>query len=307
MSLRIIFLGTAASIPTVDRALSAVAILRKGELILFDCGEGTQRQMIKAKVGFNRKTRVFITHMHGDHVLGLPGLLQTMSLLGREKSLQIYGPIGIKDFLEAMIRTVRFSLGFLVEIYELNTQGVIYEGKEYEVHTTWAEHSIPSLAYALIEKPRPGRFYPERAVSLRVSKGPLWSRLQQGYQIKLEDGSIVRPGDVLGPPHPGRRIVYVGDTRPSEAIVRLAENADVLIHESTFSDDLADRAKEDMHSTPGEAALVAKKANVKLLILTHVSARYGDSNTILNQAKKTFPNTYAAEDLMKIDVPLLEE
>ena len=305
MSLRITFLGTAASIPTPTRALSAVALKREGELFLFDCGEGAQRQMITAKIGFNRKTRIFITHMHGDHILGLPGLLQTMSLLGRDKPLQIYGPQGIAEFIDAIKRTVRFSLKFPVEVYEIE-DGLVCQEREYEIRSAWAEHSVPSLAYALIEKPRPGRFNPERAISLGVPRGPLWSRLQRGEDVKLPDGRIVKPRDVLGPPRMGRKIVYVGDTKPSRVIADFAFGANVLIHEATFADDLAERAEEDLHSTPSGAALVAKKAEVKLLILTHISARYGDTKVLLEEAKKIFPNVLVAEDFMKIDVPLEE-
>ncbi|HIE19320.1 TPA: ribonuclease Z [Candidatus Bathyarchaeota archaeon] len=305
MSLRITFLGTAASIPTSTRALSAVGLKREGELFLFDCGEGTQRQMITAKIGFNRKTRIFITHMHGDHILGLPGLLQTMSLLGRDKPLQIYGPQGIVEFIDAIKRTVRFSLKFPVEVYEIE-DGFVCQEKEYEIYSAWAEHSVPSLAYAFIEKPRPGRFNPERAISLGVPKGPLWSQLQRGEDVKLPDGRTVKPRDVLGPPRIGRKIVYVGDTKPSRVIADFAFGANVLIHEATFADDLAERAEEDLHSTPSGAALVAKKAEVKLLVLTHISARYGDTKVLLEEAKKIFPNVLVAEDFMKIDVPLEE-
>jgi len=305
LSLRITFLGTAASIPTKTRALSAVVLKREGELFLFDCGEGVQRQMITAKIGFNRKTRIFITHMHGDHILGLPGLLQTMSLLGRDKPLQIYGPQGIAEFIDAIKRTVKFALKFPVEVYEIE-DGLIVEEKEYEIRSAWAEHSVPSLAYALIEKPRPGRFNPERAISLGVPKGPLWSRLQRGENVQLPDGRTIKPSDVLGPPRPGRKIVYVGDTRPSNAIADFAFKADVLIHEATFADDLAERAEEDMHSTPSGAALIAKKAKVELLVLTHISARYGDPKVLLEEAKKNFPNVLVAEDYMSIDVPLKE-
>jgi len=307
MSLQITFLGTAASIPTPNRALSAVAIKREGKIILFDCGEGTQRQMIRAKIGFNRKTKVFITHMHGDHVLGLPGVLQTMSLLGREKPLEIYGPPGIKAFLEAVVQTVRFYLGFQVKVYEIADEGKICNKKDYEMYAVWADHPGPALAYALIEKPRPGRFHPERAVSLGIPKGPLWSMLQHGHEVELPDGRKIRPEEVIDPPRPGRKIVYTGDTAPSDKIVKLARGADVLIHEATFADDLTDRAIEEGHSTASQAAEVARKAGVKLLVLTHISSRYEDPTILLEQARRVFPNTYVAEDFMKIDVPLHKE
>lgn len=306
MSLRITFLGTSASIPTNNRSLPSVVIQREGDILMFDCGEGTQRQMIKAGIGLNRKMRVFITHMHGDHVLGLPGMIQTMSLLGRDKKLQIYGPDGINAFIDSIISTVKFWLGFPIEVYEVGEEHPVCQEESYEVRSVCAEHSIPSLAYALIEKPRPGRFYPEKAIELGVPKGPLWSMLQKGMNIKLPNGRIIKPEDVLGPPRPGRKIVYASDTRPSDRIVELARGADVLIHEATFSDEMVERAKEDGHSTPKEAAEVALKAGVKLLILTHISARYGDPKTLLEQAKKIFPNVHIPNDLDRIEISLPE-
>jgi len=304
MSLQVIFLGTAASIPTPNRGLPAIAVKREGELFLFDCGEGTQRQMIQAKIGFNRKTKILTTHMHGDHVLGLPGILQTMSLLGRDKPLEVFGPPGIKVFAEAVIRTVRFALTFQVEVYEIQAEGLVREEEDYRIHAVTADHSIPALAYALIEKPRPGKFHPERAISLGVPKGPLWSRVQHGQQVELPNGRIVKPEDVTDPPRAGRKIVYTGDTSPSEKIVKLAEDADLLIHEATFADDLIERAIEDKHSTVSQAAEVAKEAGARLLVLTHVSSRYDDLKILLEQAKKIFPNTCVAEDFMKVEIPL---
>jgi len=304
MSLQIIFLGTAASIPTPNRSLPAIAVKRKGELILFDCGEGTQRQMIRAKIGFNRKTKFLVTHMHGDHVLGLPGILQTMSLLGRDKPLEVFGPLGIKAFVEAIIRTVRFSLTFQVLVYEIEDEGLVMDEEEYQIHVVWVNHSVPALAYALVEKARPGRFHPERAISLGVPEGPLWSRLQHGYEVELPDGRRAGPRDVMDPPRRGRKIVYTGDTSPSDKIAKFAEGADLLIHESTFADNLVERAIEDQHSTVSQAAEVARKAEARLLVLTHISARYEDLKMLLEQAKKIFPNTCVAEDFMKVEVPL---
>lgn len=304
MSLRIIFLGTAASIPTNDRSLPSIIIQREGDILMFDCGEGTQRQMIRAGIGLNRNMLIFITHMHGDHILGLPGILQTMSLLGRDKPLEIYGPPGIGDFMESIVRTVRFWLSFPVNIHEIEREGTVYEGKEYEVQAVWAEHTIPSLAYALIEKPRPGKFYPEKAMALGVPKGPLWSMLQRGIEVKLPDGRVIRPSDVLGPPRAGRKIVYSGDTRPSDKVIELARDADVLIHEATLGDELAERAREEGHSTPSEAAQVALKANVKLLVLTHISARYTSPEKLLEQARRVFSETRIPNDLDCIEILL---
>jgi len=306
MSLRVIFLGTAGSIPTLQRSLPAIAVQRKGELILFDCGEGVQRQMIQAGIGFHRKTKVLITHMHGDHVLGLPGLFQTMSLLDRERKLEVYGPSGIKAFVEATQRTVQFTLTFPIEFFEIEDAGVVCKEKEYEVHAIWVDHVIPSLAYSLTEKPRPGRFHPEKARSLEVPEGFLWSKLQQGSTVKLSNGRVVKPEEVLGPPRPGRKIVYTGDARPVENLVEFAENADLLIHDATFDDELWERAREDGHSTPSQAAETAKKAGTKRLVLTHISARYKDPSLLLEQAKKIFPRVDLAEDFMRIDLPLLD-
>lgn len=304
--LQLVFLGTAGSIPTPERSLPAVALLRRGELLLFDCGEGTQRQTIQAKVSLHRRTKVFITHMHGDHVLGLPGLLQTMALQDRERKLEIYGPPGIRAFMGAIRQTIQFALTFPIETFEIEGAGLVCEEREYTVRAVWADHAIPSLAYAFVEKPRPGRFHPEKALSLGIPEGPLWSKLQRGSAISLPDGRTVQPEEVLGPPRPGRKIVYTGDTRASKDVIKLAEGADLLIHEATFDDEMMERAKEDGHSTPSQAAEVAKEASVKRLILTHISARYGTPKLLLEQARKIFPQVEVAEDFMKIDLPLAE-
>jgi len=304
--MQIIFLGTAGSIPTPERGLSAIAIKRKNELLLFDCGEGTQRQMIQTKVGFHRKTKVFITHLHGDHVLGLPGLLQTMSLLGRINKLEIYGPIGIKDFVNAVNQTVHFTLTFPVKVNEIE-EGMVCEEKEYIVTAVQSEHLNPSLAYALIENSRAGRFNIEKAKKIGVPEGPLWSKLQSGQSVKLPDERIIKPETILGAPRPGRKIVYTGDTGPSEKIAKLAEFADLLIHEATFEDEMNERAIEDGHSTPSMAAKIAKVASVKHLVLTHISARYKNADVLLQQAKKTFVNTNLAEDFLRLELPLNED
>lgn len=304
MSLRVIFLGTAGSIPTPKRGLPAIVIRRKDELLIFDCGEGIQRQMIQAGVGFHRKTKVFITHLHGDHVLGLPGLLQTMSLLDRERKLEIYGPSGIEAFVNAIQQTVQFNLTFPLEILDVKDASIVCEEKEYEVRAVWADHVVPSLAYALIEKPRPGRFNLEKAKALGIPEGPLWSKLQHGSAVKLPNGRVVKSEEVVGPPRPGRKVVYSGDTRPTENVAELARNADLLIHDGTLDDELADKAYEDGHSTVSQAAEIANKAKVEWLILTHISARYKNANVLLEQARKIFPKTDIAEDFMKIDLPL---
>jgi len=306
MTLQVIFLGTAGSIPTTTRSLPAIAMRRKGELILLECGEGVQRQMVKANIGFNRRMKVFITHMHGDHMLGLPGLIQTMSLLHRTRKLEIFGPAGLEDFIEAIEKTVQFTLTFPLEVAEIEHEGLVCEEKEYEVYAMWANHVAPAFAYSLVEKPRPGKFYPEKAKALGVPEGVLWSKLQHGSTIKLPNGRFVEPEEVVSSPRSGRKVVYTGDSRFSESLVELAKNANLLIHDCTFDDELAERAMEDGHSTPSQAVETAKKAKVKRLILTHISARYKTPDLLLKQAKKGFSNVDVAEDFMKIDLPLLD-
>lgn len=306
MSLQIIFLGTAASIPTISRALSSVVVERKGEVLMFDCGEGVQRQMIRAGVGFHRKMKILITHMHGDHVLGLPGLMQTMSLLDRQRELEIYGPVGIKAFVKAIEKTVQFVLTFPVEIHEVRKEGIVCKEKEYQVQAAKTSHVVSSWAYALIEKPRPGRFSPRKAEALGVPEGPLWSKLQHGEKVKTPKGKLVKPEQVLGTARPGRKIAYSGDTRPTENLAQLAQKADLLIHEATFEDELLEKAMEDGHSTPSQAATIANKAHARRLVLTHVSSRYKNTEQLLKQAREIFPRSNVAKDFLQIDIPLEE-
>lgn len=306
MSMRLIFLGTAGSIPTPERSLSAVLLKRQNEQLMLDCGEGVQRQMIKAKVGFHKKTKIFISHMHGDHVLGLPGLLQTMALMDRQKKIEIYGPDGIKKFLGCIKETLQFGLTFPVEIHEIYDAGVICQEKDYIVETAKSNHVVTSLAYAFVEKPRPGKFYPEKARALGVPEGKLWSRLQHGNKIKLSHWRVISPEDVMGPPRQGRKIVYTGDTRPFKGFAELAAGADLVIYDATFDDTLGEKAGLDGHSTPSQAAEETKKAKAKKLVLTHISARYPDARLLLEQAKKLFKNTLVAEDFMELELPFLE-
>jgi len=306
MSLRVIFLGTAGSVPTQRRSLPAILIQREGEQMMFDCGESVQRQMIKAKTGFHKKMKIFISHLHGDHVLGLPGLLQTMALLNRKRKVEIYGPPGTKRFVKAFRKTVQFALTFPIEIYEIDEVGVVCDEKEYTVEAVWGNHVIPSLVYALVEKLRPGRFYPDKAKALDIPEGPLWSKLQDGQKVKLPNGQIINPEQVVGPSRTGRKVVYTGDTRPFESFAKFAAGADLLIHDATLDDDLAEKAEEDGHSTSSQAARTAKEAKSRQLVLTHISARYDDTSILVQQAQKIFKNTRVAEDFMEIEIPLSE-
>jgi ribonuclease Z len=306
MSINVIFLGTAGSVPTLNRSLPAIIIKLQNEQIMFDCGEGTQRQILKVKTGFHKKMKILISHLHGDHVLGLPGLLQTMALMERQKKIEIYGPKGIKHFLECTKEILKFGLTFPVEIIEIYDSGIICEEKNYTIKAIRSSHTETSLVFGYIEKPRPGKFYPEKARALGVPESDLWSKLQEGKKIKLSDGRVIKSVDVTGPLRKGRKIVYTGDTRPIKNLEVFASKADLLIHESTFDDSLIDKALVDGHSTPYQAANEAKKAKVKKLILTHISARYPNPEILLRQAQKIFQNTIIAKDFMELELPLIE-
>jgi ribonuclease Z len=304
VSIRVVFLGTSGSVPTLKRSLPSVVVQCPKDQWMFDCGENVQRQMMQAKVSFHRKMKVFITHLHGDHVLGLPGLLQTMALMDRKETVQVYGPVGLKDFLVCTKETLNFGLTFAVEINEILAEGVVFDGETYSVEATKSNHAVQSYAFAFVEKPRPGKFYPKKALALGVAAGELWSKLQSGEEITLADGKVVKPGDVMGPSRAGRKIVYTGDTKPFEAFAKFAEGADLVIHDCTFDDSLKEKAVADGHSTPTQAAEQAKAANAKQLVLSHISARYPNAGLLLEQAKKTFANSVLAEDFMELELPL---
>lgn len=300
--LHIIFLGTGGSLPTRNRNPSAVIVNLKGELLLFDCGEGTQQQMMRAKTGMMSLSSIFVSHFHADHFLGIPGLIQTMSFLGRKEPLTIYGPEGTKEFTEVFKVLGYCNLKYEVRGVELSP-GDIVEGKNYVVRALKTEHSTPSLGYSLIENPRPGRFNREKAVELGVLPGPLFAKLQKGNPVEV-NGKLVKPEEVVGAPRPGRTVVYSGDTRPCEAVLEASRDADVLIHDGSFADEMAGWAEESMHSTAGEVASLAKEAGVRQLVLTHISSRYTDDvGPILNDSRKVFENVIVAEDLMELEVP----
>ena len=262
--------------------------------------------MMQSKVSFHRKMKIFITHLHGDHVLGLPGLLQTMALMDRKEPVQIYGPVGLKDFLVCTKETLNFGLNYPVEINQIFSEGIVCDEEEYSILATKSNHAVESYAYAFVEKPRPGKFYPKKALALGVAAGELWSKLQGGEEITLADGKMVKPSDVMGPLRAGRKIVYTGDTRPFDAFAGFAAGADLVIHDCTFDDSLVEKAGVDGHSTPSQAAGQAKAAGAKQLVLSHISARYPNAGLLLEQAKKTFANSVLAEDFMELELPLSE-
>ena len=299
--MKVIFLGTSGSLPTPLRNSSCVAIKIGKGVLLLDCGEGTQRQMVAAHIGFSRVKQIFITHLHGDHVLGIPGLLQSMTLQRRDESLDIFGPRGLHAFLQGVSNTLG-GPAFPVTVHEIGEPGVVLEGHSFNVEVCMGDHRLESWAYAIKEKPRPGRFHPEKARSLGIPEGALWKRLQEGEDVEVP-GRIVKSLEVADTPRRGKVIVYSGDTRPSEEIVRFASGADLLIHEATFADDMIERAKEDGHTTFSQAAEVAVQARVKHLILTHISSRYDDVSPLLEAALKLFPSTIVATDFLEVEVP----
>ena len=303
MQLYVIFLGTGGSWPTVKRNVSSIAVKRGGEIILFDCGEGTQRQIQRSELSYMQIKSIFISHFHGDHFLGLPGLIQTMQLNDRKDPLLIYGPKGMSRLVE----TIK-NLGYFKPAYEIRgvdvDEGdkVRFEG--YEVRPFRVNHNVPTLGFVLEEDERPGRFNKEKALELGVPEGPLFGKLQRGESVELRDGRVITPDMVLGPPRPGRKIVYSGDTRPTNKVVEYAKNADLLIHDSTFLSDLEDVALEYAHSTARQAAEIAKKANVKRLVLTHISPRYMRDDDLEREAKEIFENSIVARDFMKLEIRL---
>jgi ribonuclease Z len=304
MSIRIVFLGTGAAVPSAKRSLPAVLLQRGNEQVLFDCGEAAQRQMMLAKVGLHKTLSIFITHMHGDHVLGLPGLLQTMALMDRQKPVDVYGPIGLAHYLDCLRETLQFQLTFDVAIHEVTGAGIIRDEEEYTVFATPSNHAVTSFCYAFEEKPRAGKFHPEKAKALGVPQGEAWGKLQRGTPFVFPDGHVVKPEDVASKPRRGRKIVYTGDTRPFAGFAAFAADADLVIHEATFEDALAEKANLDGHSTPSQAAAQAKAAGAKKLVLTHISARYSDTKLLLEQAQKVFPNALVAEDFLELELPL---
>ena len=300
----VVFLGTGGSLPTKERGLPSVALRRDGELILFDCGEGTQRQMMHTGLGFNRPTLILVSHMHGDHILGLPGLLQTMSSLARDKPLDLYGPKGIVSFLDLIYKPLGYPANYQIRAKELGPGDEIDRG-DYLLRTAPAKHDIPCLAYAIVEKDRPGRFHPEKAKRLGVPEGPMWGELQHGKPVKV-DGKQVRPSDVVDSPRPGLKIVYAIDTRPAEPVKELAKNADILIHDGGFAEERRPKAEEYYHSTAREAAQLAKASKAKRLALVHISAVTRDDNVLLREARKIFRQTMVPKDFQVVSLKPLK-
>ena len=296
MPLRVTFLGTAGAVPTTERNPSSIFVAREGEQLLFDAGEGTQRQLMRFGTGFSI-SHLFVTHLHGDHVLGIPGLLQTMAFNDREEPLAIHAPHGTRRQLKSLVNALGNRPSFPVRINEVGDDDVAYRADEYEVRVFETDHDARSVGYALVEDDRKGRFDRERAEELGVPVGPKFSKLHAGESVELEDGTAVDPDQVVGEPRPGRSIVYTGDTRPTTATIEVADEPDLLIHDATFADDRADRAAKTAHSTARQAAEIANRAGADRLALVHLSSRYaGHTGDHLEQARKVFDGKVVLPD-----------
>jgi ribonuclease Z len=300
--LSITFLGTGAATPSIDRNVAGLAVQREGETLLFDCGEGNQRQMMRYGVGFTFR-EIFFSHYHADHLLGVTGLLRTMGLQDRSAPVTLYGPKGAQRILGAAITLGIERNKFPVEIVEVKP-GDRLARDEYEIVVFETEHRADTVGYALAEHTRLGRFNPDRARELGIPEGPFWGQLHKGQMVTLADGRMVGPADLVGPPRAGRTLVYSGDTRPHLSVVEASRGADLLVHEATFGGDEMERARETGHSTAAEAARVALDAGVRRLVLTHISSRYNrDATELLAEARAVFPETVIARDGMTVEVP----
>jgi ribonuclease Z len=302
MQLYVHFLGTGGSWPSSERNVSATALKRGSDIMLFDCGEGTQRQLQKSALSYMRVSTIFITHFHGDHFLGLPGLIQTFQLNDRTTPLHIYGPPGTQDIVHQCTHLGYFRPTYDIVGHDLapgNT--VVFDG--YEVKCIAARHNIPALSFCFEEKRRPGRFNKQEALRLGVPEGPLFGRLQRGHSVEAA-GQTITPDMVLGASRPGRKITISGDTTPNPSLIDFAQGSDVLIHDATTDASLEDKANEYGHSTVQQAAQIAREAGVERLYLTHISPRYLDPAPLEAEARAVFPASYVAHDFMHIEVKL---
>lgn len=303
MDLDLVFLGTAGSMPTAQRAPAALLVRRGGDRLLIDCAEGTQRQLLRSSVGLVELGEIFVTHFHADHILGLPGLFKTFSLRGRERPLEVYGPRGLVDLLGSLKRVVG-KLSYELRVIEVEP-GDVLERDGYRLATFAVSHGVPAVGWSLIEATRPGRFDVEAADALGVPSGPARGALQRGESVTLPDGRSVSADQVLGPPRPGRKIVITGDTAPAETIVEAAWGAEVLVTEATFSEEERERAEETMHQTAAQAAGIAGRASVGMLALTHLSNRYFGPE-IAREARDIFAATVVPKDFDVVEVPFAE-
>ncbi len=327
MELTLHILGSSAATPTRERNLSSIAIRYRNKILLFDCGEDFQRRFAEAGLKFNKPLMIFISHFHGDHIIGLPGFLFRLSLNDRTAPIVMFGPRNLFLYLLLHRKILGLKANYPIKIYEIDhltneliqfegldseepknkikiQDNIIYDSKYYTIKYTLVEHSVITYAYAFIEKPRFGKFEPEKAIALGIPESHLWKKLQEGEIVEYQGKKIdpVKEG-IIGPKRPGRKITYSGDLIPGKSLIELGKDSDILVHEATFAKKLAETAQEKKHSTSVDAALDAKQMNAKQLILTHISSRYqDDASKLLEEAKEIFPNTILAEDLLKIEL-----
>ena len=303
--MKVIPLGTSSGKPTLKRNVSALAVVREAEWLLFDCGEGAQMQIARAGLSQSRLAAMFITHLHGDHFNGVAGLLSTMGLDRRTRPLMLTGPKGLREYLETLERLKVILINYPLELNELDAfDGLVnaFETSDYTVTTRQLDHRLFALGYRVDEHSKPGRFNVQRALELGVPEGPLWGRLQTGEDVVNSSGKTVHPSDVLGEPRPGKSVAYCLDTRPCSAAIDLARNVDLLIHEATYTEEFAAEAQQYGHSTAGQAARTARDAGARRLLITHFSSRYPDPAPLLREAREIFPDTILAEDLLELEV-----
>ena len=305
MTTDVIPLGTSSALPTEARHLSALAVERKGRVLLFDCGEGTQYRLMEADLPRVRVDAIFVTHLHGDHCYGLPGLLSTLALQQRDDPVTLVLPSGGRAMLDATPGDAPDALPFPLRITEIDeglTHAVVYETEELTVEARPLDHRGFAIGFRLAERMRPGRFDPERARALGVPEGPAFGRLQDGTPVTVPDGTTVQPDQVMGPPRPGITAAYVTDTRPCDGGRALADDADLLYHDATFAEEHRDRAEKTGHSTARQAATVARDAGAERLLLGHLSARYPNPTPLVREAQSVFPETEIAEELRRYEL-----
>ncbi|WP_304125482.1 ribonuclease Z [Methanosphaera cuniculi] len=296
------FLGTASAIPTRERNHTSIVIKVSDRMILFDCGEATQKQIMKAEISPMKIDDIYITHLHGDHILGLPGIIQSLAFRGRTRPLNIYGPKGISQLIENIRHFGYSTIGYNIIVHEITfDECILYEQKDFRIYAKRMKHTVPDYAYK-IEEIRQPKFLREEAINLGVKPGPLFGKLQDGQSITLDDGTVITPDMVSGPPREGVKLVFSGDTIPTDEMIDFADGVDVLIHEATFTKDMRDKALENGHTVAYDAATIAKKANVEQLILTHLSNRFTDSKPLEDEAQEVFENSTYANDFMIVSI-----
>jgi len=298
--MKLVFLGTSAAQPTERRGLSCICLVKEGEILMFDAGESAQISYMKSGLGWNKKMKIFVTHLHGDHCVGILGLLQTMSMQNRTEILEIFGPSGIDEFIAANIKVLNFGLSFPILINIIKDEEIIEE-ENFSIRICKANHSITAYSYLFEEKDKPGRFNVKKAKELRIPEGELWNRLQNGNQIEI-NGRIIKSEEVLGEKRPGKKVGISGDTMPTEKLEKFFTGCDYLVFDSTFLNEEKQRARDTCHSTAKQAATLGKNARVKNLILTHFSARYKDEKGHLDEAGKIHDSVITAKDLLEIEV-----